>query len=130
MARHKKQTELAHRHETKVRFTDAEYEVICEDARRCNLQLAVYLRNLITNKKVTVTYKLVQDNTTLREMTAALWKIGTNLNQISRYFNQHGASTPEIEKDISDCIREIYKWGAVFSKLERGTDGDTETHFK
>ncbi len=130
MPRHKKETELSHTNVVKVRFTDAEYEVVCEDARRCNLPLAVYLRNLITSKEVSVTYQLVQDSTVLREIASAFWKTGNNLNQISRYFNQHGSSTPDIEKDIQSCIREIYKWGAVLSKLERGSDGNTEAHFK
>ena len=58
----------------------------------------------------------------------ALGRIGNNLNQISRYFHQHGATTPGIEKDISACISKIYDMSARLDEIEGAADGDTETH--
>ena len=43
MAR-QKETELTKKHQVKVLFSDTQYAVITEDARRVGLPLAVYLR--------------------------------------------------------------------------------------
>lgn len=34
---------------------------------------------------------------------------GANLNQIARHLNQGGSMTKQMEKEIKDCIFEIYK---------------------
>ncbi|MCD7782881.1 MAG: MobC family plasmid mobilization relaxosome protein [Firmicutes bacterium] len=128
MGRHKKETELARTHQVKILFTDTQYDVVSEDARRCGLPLAVYLRELIANHGLSVSYKIVRDDQAIHDLTVALGRIGNNLNQISRYFHQHGSSTPGIEKDISDCIRRVYELGAELDGMEGADNGGTETH--
>jgi hypothetical protein len=123
MARPKKEPELVTTHRVTIRFSDTQYDVIAEDARRAGLPLADYLRKLIADHGLTISYKIVQDDKSIHELTVALGRIGNNLNQISRYFHQHGATTPDIEKDILQCIRQIYEMSEALDKIEGGSDG-------
>lgn len=128
MARPKKEPELVTTHRVTIRFSDTQYAVISEDAKRAGLPLADYLRKLIANHGLTLSYKIVRDDKAIHDLTVALGRIGNNLNQISRYFHQHGATTPGIEKDISACISKIYDMSARLDEIEGAADGDTETH--
>jgi hypothetical protein len=130
MARPKKETELVTTHRVTIRFTDTQYSVITEDAKRAGLPLADYLRKLIANHGLTTTYKIVKDDKSIHDLTVALGRIGNNLNQISRYFHQHGTNTPEIEKDILQCIRKIYDMSEILDKIEGDTNSNLETYSK
>ena len=123
-----KEPELVTTHRVTIRFSDTQYAVISEDAKRAGLPLADYLRKLIANHGLTLSYKIVRDDKAIHDLTIALGRIGNNLNQISRYFHQHGATTPGIEKDISACISKIYDMSARLDEIEGAADGDTETH--
>jgi len=124
MARPKKETELTKKHQVKVLFSDTQYDVICEDARRAGLPLAVYLRDLITEHGLTVEYKLVRDDKAIHDLTTALSRIGNNLNQLMRYFHQNGANTAGIENDIRCCIRQIYDMSAKLDSIEGADNGN------
>jgi hypothetical protein len=128
MARPKKEPELVTTHRVTIRFTNAQYSVISEDAKRAGLPLAEYLRKVITNHGLTISYKVVKDEKAIHDLTIALGRIGNNLNQLSRYFHQHGATTPNIENDILQCIHQIYDMNATLDKIESGSNGDFETY--
>lgn len=118
MTRPKKEPELVTTHRVTIRFTERQYEVIVEDAKRARLPIADYLRKLIANHGLTITYKIAQDNQQLHDLTLALGKIGNNLNQISRFFHQGGSKTTEIEKDIRSCIMTLYEMSEKLDKIE------------
>lgn len=124
MARPKKETELTKKHQVKILFSDTQYAVITEDARRVGLPLAVYLRDLITEHGLTVEYKIVRDDKAIHDLTVALSRIGNNLNQLMRYFHQSGASTTGIENDIRCCIRQIYDMSAKLDNIEVSDNGN------
>lgn len=125
MSRPKKEPELVTTHRVTIRFTEKQYEVITEDAKRAGLPLADYLRKLITNHGLTVTYKISQDNQQLHDMTVALGRIGNNLNQISRFFHQGGSATHEIENDIRSCIVTLYEMSERLDKMDGVTNGNS-----
>lgn len=92
--------------------------------KRAGLPLADYLRKLIANHGLTLSYKIVRDDKAIHDLTVALGRIGNNLNQISLYFHQHGATTPGIEKDISACTSKIYNMSTRLDDIEGAADGD------
>ena len=125
----KKETELTRKHQVKILFSDTQYAVITEDARRVGLPIAVYLRNLIAEHGLTVEYKIARDDKAIHNLTVALSRIGNNLNQLMRYFHQNGANTTGIENDIRCCIRQIYDMSAALDKIESDTNyGSIKTH--
>jgi hypothetical protein len=130
MARPKKEPELVTTHRVTIRFSDAQYAVISEDAHRMGLPLADYLRRLIADHGLTLSYKVVRDDNAIHELTVALGRIGNNLNQISRYFHQHGATTPGIEAEILQCIQQTYAMSETLDSIEGGTNGSSKTHCK
>lgn len=142
MARPKKEKELTHTHHLHLRLTDVEYEVVAETAKQAKLSLSEYTRRQLSGRKVTVKYEIVADVPELKKLIAEFGKIGSNLNQIARHFNQGGHQTQEILKSLRRCIAQIYemkyavlKMAGDFSTTGKHTDssegnthGDTETH--
>ena len=80
-----------------------------ENAKAASLPLAEYVRKQITNKKVIVKYEIVADLSELKKLIAEFGKIGSNLNQIARYFNTGGLHSQEMRNEIKKSIAEIYK---------------------
>ena len=109
MARPKKEKELRHNHQIMLRLTDTEYEIVAANAKAANLSLAEYARKQIMNKKVLVKYEIVADLPELKKLIAEFGKIGSNLNQIARYFNTGGIYSQEIKKALNQSIAEIYE---------------------
>lgn len=145
MARPKKEKRLLHNHQIMLRLTDAEYEIISTHAKSANLPLAEYVRKQIMNKKVIIKYELVADLPELKKLIAEFGKIGSNLNQIARYFNTGGIHSQEIKKEINQSITDIYEMKytvmklagdfTAFSNQYQNTigeilHGNTETHSK
>ena len=93
MARPKKEKELKHNHQIMLRLTDTEYEIVAANAKNANLPLAEYARKQIMNKKVIAIAKT----------------IGSNLNQIARYFNSDGIHSQKMRNAISQSIARIYE---------------------
>ena len=59
------------------------------------------------------------------KLTAEYGKIGGNLNQIARYFNQGGIISAEMRGEIKKCIRDIYEMKYEVMKMAgdfRGSD--------
>ena len=92
-----------------LRFNDTEYEIIMENAKGAGLPLAEFLHRQIMNKRVTVKYENIADVPELEKLIAEFGKIGSNLNQIARHFNQGGIHSQEMCQAINKCIAEIYE---------------------
>ena len=88
-----------------------------ENAKAASLPLAEYVRKQITNKKVIVKYEIVADLSELKKLIAEFGKIGSNLNQIARYFNTGGLHSQEMRNEIKKSIAEIYKLKYEIIKL-------------
>lgn len=71
--------------------------------------LAEFLHKQVTGKRVTVKYEIVADVPELKKLIAEFGKIGNNLNQIARHFNQGGIHSQEMRQAINKCIAEIYE---------------------
>ena len=130
MARPKKEKELKRNHPVMLRFNDTEYEIITENAKGAGLPLAEFLRRQVMDKRVTVKYEIVADVPELKKLVAEFGKIGSNLNQIARHFNQGGIHSQEMRQAINRCIAEIYEMKYEMIKMAGDFHGDTETHSK
>lgn len=130
MARPKKEKELKRSHPVMLRFNDTEYEIITENAKGSGLPLAEFLRRQVMDKRVTVKYEIVADVPELKKLIAEFGKIGSNLNQIARHFNQGGIHSQEMRQAINKCIAEIYELKYEVVKMAGDFHGDTETHSK
>lgn len=128
MARPKKEKELKCNHCAMLRFTDTEYEIFMENADKTGLPLAEYLRRQVMKGKVIAKYEIVADVPELKKLVAEFSKIGSNLNQIARHFNQGGIHSQEMRQMINKCITEIYEMKYEVVKMAGEFHGDTETH--
>lgn len=130
MARPKKEHELKRSHRITLRFNDTEFEIITENAQGAGLPLAEFLRRQIIGKHVTVKYEIVADVPELKKLIAEFGKIGSNLNQIARHFNQGGIHSQEMRQRINSCITELYEMKYEVMKMAGDFHGNTETHSK
>ena len=145
MARPKKEKELKHHHQIMLRLTDIEYELISTNAQNAQLPLAEYARKQLMNKKVIVKYEIVADLPEIKKLIAEFGKIGSNLNQIARHFNLGGIHSQNIQKEINQCIADIYEMKYKVLKIagdftaysspsqnysRENSHGNTKTHSK
>ena len=117
MARSKKEKELKHHHQIMLRLTDIEYELISTNAQNAQLPLAVYARKQLMNKKVIVKYEIVADLPEIKKLIAEFGKIGSNLNQIARYFSFGGIHSQEVQKSLQQSLSKIYEMKYEVLKL-------------
>lgn len=117
MARPPKKRELTYTHLINLRLTDTQYEIISEAAKQADLSLSEYIRTQLMNGKVIAKYEIVADVPELKKLTREFGKIGSNLNQIARYFNQGGIHSQEIQTLLRQCIAEIYEMKYDVAKM-------------
>lgn len=145
MARPKKEKELKRKHHIMLRLNDTEYEIISNAANSSHLPVAEYARKQLMNKRVDVKYEIVADVPELKKLIAEFGKIGSNLNQIARHFNQGGIHSQEMRREINQCIAAIYEMKYEVIKMAgdflttaewhtdisgEGSHGNTKTHNK
>ena len=128
MARPKKEKELLHNHQIMLRLTDTEYEIVAAKAKDANLPLAEYVRKQVLNKKIIAKYEIVADLPELKKLIAEFGKIGSNLNQIARYFNSGGIHSQEVQKSLQQSLSKIYEMKYEVLKMAGDFHGNTETH--
>ena len=130
MARPKKDNELTYTRQINLRFTDTQYDIVCKSSRDAGLSISEYIRRQLMKGKVIAKYEIVADVPELKKLVAEFGKIGSNLNQIARHFNQGGIHSQEMRQSINRCIAEIYEMKYEVIKMAGDFHGDTETHSK
>ena len=130
MARPRKETQLTHTHHVNLRLTDTQYAIISDAAEQADLSLSEYIRTQVLNGKVIAKYEIVADVPELKRLIAEFGRIGNNLNQIARHFNQGGIHSQEMRKAIQQCLTGIYEMKYEVTKMAGDFHGNTETHRK
>ena len=113
MTRPKKDEQTVRSNSIHIRMNDTEYELLQERASAVNMSM------------VTIKYELVADIPEIKKLIGEFGKIGSNLNQIARYFNQGGIISAEMRGEIKKCIRDIYEMKYEVMKMAgdfRGSD--------
>ena len=60
----------------------------------------------------------------IKQLISQFGKIGNNLNQIARYFNQGGIISSEMKKEIRKALRDIYEMKYEVGKMVREFRGE------
>lgn len=128
MPRKKKSETYRHKNIVCMKVTDMELEILNQHAATAGLSRSGYLRKLFLEKEIHVHYEIVADMKILREILGEYGKIGSNLNQIARYFNTGGERSLTMEDEIRQCISELFELRKEVLKLAGEVDGDPETH--
>ena len=77
-----------------------------------------FIRNALVNQKVIITYEITADVPEIKKLISELGKIGSNLNQIARYFNQGGILSSEMRNEIRKSLRDIYEMKYKVMKID------------
>ena len=130
MARPKKETEKYRNHRITIRFTDLEYSIIETAARQTNMSLAAYVRTQVLKGQVHTKIEIVTDVPEIKKLLAEFGKIGSNLNQIAKYFDQGGILSQEMRGEINKRLRDLYEMKYKVMEMAGDFHGNTETHRK
>ena len=130
MARPKKETEKYRNHRITIRFTDLEYSIIETAARQTNMSLAAYVRTQVLKGQVHTKIEIVTDVPETKKLLTEFGKIGSNLNQIAKYFNQGGILSQEMRGEINKRLRDLYEMKYKVMEMAGDFHGNTETHRK
>lgn len=130
MARPKKETEKYRNHRITIWFTDLEYSIIETAARQTNMSLAAYVRTQVLKGQVHTKIEIVTDVPEIKKLLAEFGKIGSNLNQIAKYFNQGGILSQEMRGEINKRLRDLYEMKYKVMEMAGDFHGNTETHRK
>lgn len=130
MARPKKEKELSRSHLIAFRLTDVEYDLITNMAQEAGLSASAYIRKLVLEGNVNITYEVVADVPELQKLTAEFGKIGNNLNQIARYFHMGGIRSKAMQDEIHECISQIFAMRKEIAEMAGAYHGSVKTHHK
>ena len=130
MARPQKETEKYRNHRITIRFTDLEYSIIETAARQTNMSLAAYVRTQVLKGQVHTKIEIVTDGPEIKKLLAEFGKIGSNLNQIAKYFNQGGILSQEMRGEINKRLRDLYEMKYKVMEMAGDFHGNTETYSK
>ena len=104
-----KREEMYRNHRITVRFTETEFSIIKTAAKQANMSLASYVRTQVLKGKVQTKIEIVADVPEIKKLLAEFGKIGSNLNQIAKYFNQGGILSQEMRGEINKRLRDLYE---------------------
>ena len=115
---------------TDHRFTDMEYGLITDAAEETGLTLSEYIRKMVLEGKIAIRYEVVADIPELQKLTAEFGKIGSNLNQIARYFHTGGIRSKTMQDEIQSCISELWNLRKDVTRMAGDFHGSVETYRK
>ena len=109
MTRLQKDESLTKIKDVHLRMSKTEYEILLERANTSNMTVSDFIRNALDNQNVIIKYEIIADVPEIKKLISECGKIGSNLNQIARYFNQGGIISSEMRKEIKKSLRDIYE---------------------
>ena len=109
MTRPQKETDMKREHRVTIRLTDTEFSIIENVAAQAEMNISEYMRTQTMEGKVNARFEIVADVDQIKKLIGEFDKIGSNLNQIARYFNQGGILSSEMRNEIRKSLRDIYE---------------------
>ena len=88
------------------------------------------MRTQVLKGKVQTKIEIVADVPEIKKLLAEFGKIGSNLNQIAKYFNQGGILSQEMRGDINKRLRDLYEMKYKVMEMAGDFHGNTETYSK
>ena len=124
MTRPKKEKTLTKTKDVHLRMNETEYTLLIERARASDMTVSEFVRNALNNQNVIIKYEITADVPEIKQLISQFGKIGNNLNQIARYFNQGGIISSEMKKEIRKSLRDIYEMKYEVEKMVREFRGE------
>ena len=109
MTRPQKEMDMKREHRVTIRLTDTEFSIIENAATQAEMSISEYMRTQTMEGKVNARFEIVADVNQIKKLIGEFGKIGSNLNQIARYFNQGGILSSEMRNEIRKSLRDIYE---------------------
>ena len=109
MTRPQKEKDMKREHRVTIRLTDTEFSIIENAATQAEMSISEYMRTQTMEGKVNARFEIVADVDQIKKLIGEFGKIGSNLNQIARYFNQGGILSSEMRNEIRKSLRDIYE---------------------
>ena len=109
MTRPQKETDMKREHRVTIRLTDTEFSIIENVEAQAEMNISEYMRTQTMEGKVNARFEIVADVDQIKKLIGEFGKIGSNLNQIARYFNQGGILSSEMRNEIRKSLRDIYE---------------------
>ena len=128
MQRTNRRKDVTHPHFVAVRLTDAEMALLDQGASTLGISRSEYLRKLLLDKEITNRIEVVADMDELRCLVSEYGKIGSNLNQIARYFNTGGEISGEMKDEIRQCISDLFSLRKEVLRMAGELHGHNQTH--
>ena len=125
MTRPPKETDMKREHRVTIRLTDTEFSIIENAAEQAEMSISEYMRTQTMQGQVNARFEIVADVAEIKKLIGEFGKIGSNLNQIARYFNQGGIISTEMKNEIRKTLRDIYEMNYEVMKMAgdfRGSD--------
>ena len=125
MTRPQKEMDMKREHRVTIRLTDIEFSIIENAAEQAEMSISEYMRTQTMEGNVTARFEIVADVDEIKKLIGEFGKIGSNLNQIARYFNQGGIISSEMRNEIRKSLRDIYEMKYKVMKMAgdfRGSD--------
>lgn len=126
MPRPKKEKTLTKTKDVHLRMNKTEYTLLIERARASNMTVSEFIRNALNTQNVIIKYEITADVSEIKQLISQFGKIGNNLNQIARYFNQGGIISSEMKKEIRKALRDIYEMKYEVGKMVREFRGEMQ----
>lgn len=123
-----KDKELNHRHFIGVRLTDVELNLLDQGAASFSISRSEYVRKLLLEKQIYHQVEVVADMNDLKKLVSEYGKIGSNLNQIARYFNTGVSRSLAVENEIHQCIADLFQLRKEVLKLAGGKNSNRKTY--
>ena len=124
MTRPKKEKTLTKTKDVHLRMNETEYALLIERARASNMTVSEFVRNALNNQNVIIKYEITADVPEIKQLISQFGKIGNNMNQIARYFNQGGIISSKMKKEIRKALRDIYEMKYEVEKMIREFRGE------
>ena len=101
----------------RVHLTDEELQYAKDKAASCNKNMSDYIRGIIRDGCI-IKYEPYD----IKELSKALNRIGTNINQIAKHINERGGEYDRKDiEELEKCFREIQAeaYGRIWNITER-----------
>lgn len=113
---------------TAVRLSEAELQILDQRSGSLGLSRSAYLRKLLLEKEITNHIEVVADMQELKKLVGEYGKIGSNLNQIAKYFNTGGDRSLAMEDEIRQCISDLFLLRDEVLKMAGDYNGRLKAH--
>ena len=107
-----------------VRLSDFELDRLDQCANLLGISRSEYIRKLLIDKDLKNHIEIVADMDDLKKLVGEYGKIGSNLNQIAKYFNTGGMRSLAMEDEIHQCIADLFKLRKKVLELAGETNGN------